>query len=111
AHSALCRAGSGFLDTRGMPVRRVRGLPPAEEEPGPGPRFVVVDRRLARRVFGDADPVGEQIRIPLRDGDQTQSYTIVGVAPEMRHNLFEDVPEPHVYPPYGARFNTIMNLT
>src|SRR5580765_1235180 len=28
----------------------------------------------------------------------------------MRHNLFEDVPEPHVYVPYGGRFNTIMNL-
>src|SRR5204863_8478385 len=34
----------------------------------------------------------------------------VGVAPEMRHNLFEEVPQPHVYVPYGARFNTLMNL-
>jgi ABC-type antimicrobial peptide transport system permease subunit len=46
----------------------------------------------------------------LRDGDLPQPFTIVGVAAEMRHNLFEDAPEPHVYVPYGERFNTIMNV-
>jgi len=109
-HAIFVVVGSGYFDTLRMPMLRGREFTLAEEEPGPGPRIIVVDRHLARSVFGDADPVGEQIRIPLRDGEAPQSYTIVGVAPEMRHNLFEDVPQPHVYVPYGARFNTIMNL-
>ncbi|HKB12384.1 MAG TPA: ABC transporter permease [Vicinamibacterales bacterium] len=92
------------------PVWRRHGFAPAEDEPGDGPRVAIVDRRLAARLFGDADPVGRQIRMPLRDGDQPESCTVVGVAAEMRHNLFEDAPEPHVYVPYGSRFSTVMNL-
>ncbi|HKB12432.1 MAG TPA: FtsX-like permease family protein, partial [Vicinamibacterales bacterium] len=42
--------------------------------------------------------------------DAPEPYTIVGVAPEMRHSLFEDAPQPHVYVPFGQRFNPIMSL-
>jgi predicted permease len=109
-HAIFVVVGSNYFDTLKMPMLRGREFTAGEDEPGPGPRIAIVDRRLASRVFGDEDPVGRQIRMPLRDTDPAQSYTVVGVAPEMRHNLFEDVPEPHVYVPYGGRFNTIMNL-
>src|SRR5262249_23970710 len=102
--------GSGYFDTLRMPMLRGREFTLAEEEPGRGPRIIVVDRRLARAIFGDADPVGEQIRVPTRDGEPPASYTIVGMSPVMRQHLLEDVPEPHVYVPYGRRFNTLMNL-
>ena len=109
-HAIFVVVGSNYFDTLKMPMLRGREFTAREDEPGPGPRIAIVDRRLASRVFGDEDPVGRQIRMPLNDTDPAQSYTVVGVAPEMRHNLFEDVPEPHVYVPYGGRFNTIMNL-
>src|SRR5438093_2293652 len=109
-HAIFVVVGSGYFDTLRMPMLRGSEFTPAVDVPGPGPRIIVVDRRLARSIFGDADPVGEQLRIPTRDAEPPQSYTIIGVAAEMRHNLFEDVPEPHAYVPYGARFNTIMNL-
>jgi predicted permease len=109
-HAIFVVVGSNYFDTLKMPMLRGREFTAGEDEPGPGPRIAIVDRRLASRVFGDEDPVGRQIRMPLSNTDPAQSYTVVGVAPEMRHNLFEDVPEPHVYVPYGGRFNTIMNL-
>jgi predicted permease len=109
-HAIFVVVGSGYFDTLRMPMLRGREFTASEDEPGTGPQLAVVDRRLVRQLFGDDDPIGRQIRMPRRDGDPSVSYTIVGVAPEMRHNLFEDVPEPHVYVPYGARFNTIMTL-
>jgi predicted permease len=109
-HAIFVVVGSGYFDTLRMPMLRGREFTAAEDEPGPGQRSVVIDRRLASRLFAEEDPVGRQVRIPPNDTDPAQSYTVVGVAPEMRHNLFEDAPEPHVYAPYGSRFNTIMNL-
>ena len=109
-HAIFVVVGSGYFDTLHMPMLRGREFAAAEDQPGPGERIAIVDRRLASRVFGDDDPVGRQIRMPPNDNDPAQSYTVVGVAPEMRHHLFEEAPEPHVYVPYGQRFNTIMNL-
>jgi predicted permease len=109
-HAIFVVVGSGYFDTLRMPMLRGREFTASEVEPGPGSRIAIVDRRLAVRLFGDAEAIGRPIRMAPRDGDPAESYTIVGVAPEMRHTLFEDVPEPHVFVPYGARFNTIMNL-
>jgi len=109
-HAIFVVVGSGYFDTLRMPMLRGREFATAEDEPGAAPRIAVVDRRLAARLFGDDDPVGRQIRMPIRDGDRPEPFTIVGVAPDMRQHLFEDAPQPHVYVPYGARFNTIMNL-
>jgi len=109
-HAIFVVVGSGYFDALRMPMLRGREFAPEEDDPGAGPRIAIVDRRLAAQLFGEADPVGEQIRMPARDGDPPQPYTIVGVAADMRHNLFEEAPRPHVYVPYGQRFNTIMNL-
>jgi predicted permease len=109
-HAIFVVVGSGYFETLRMPMLRGREFTPAEDEPGPGPRIAIIDRRLTQQMFGDADPIGQQIRMAHREGDSSQAYTIVGVAPEMRHNLFEEAPRPHVYTPYGSRFNTMMTL-
>ena len=109
-HVVFVVVGSEYFDTLRMPMLRGREFTRSEDEPGPAPRIAIVDRRLARELFGDADPVGLQIRMPRSDADPPEPYTIVGVAPEMRHSLFEDTPQPHVFVPYGQRFNTIMSL-
>jgi predicted permease len=108
-HAIFVVVGSGYFDTLRMPMLRGREFTPAEDEPGSA-RAVVIDRRLAAQLFGGADAVGQQITLPLRDGGSPDALAIVGVAPEIRHDLFEDAPQPHVFVPYGSRFNTIMNL-
>jgi len=109
-HAVFVVVGSGYFDTLRMPMLRGREFAPPEDEPGPAPRVAIVDRRLARALFGDEGPVGLQIRMQRSDADPPESYTVVGVAPEMRHTLFEETPQPHVFVPYGQRFNTIMSL-
>jgi predicted permease len=102
--------GSSYFDTLRMPMLRGREFTEAEDEPGSGPPVAIVDRRLAERIFGTEDPVGRQIRMSAHKTQAPDTYTIVGVAPDMRQHLFEDSPSPHVYVPTGMRFNTIMNL-
>jgi hypothetical protein len=93
-----------------MPMLRGREFTDAEDEPGAGPRIAIADRRLADRLFGAADPVGRQIRMSSHETESPDTYTIVGVAPDVRQHLFEDGPMPHIYVPMRMRANTIMNL-
>jgi putative ABC transport system permease protein len=70
----------------------------------------VVNARLARMLFKDADPLGRSLLAQWRAGEPFHSYVVVGVAPDLRQELFEEGPRPHVYVPFGARFATLMTL-
>src|SRR5262249_58072946 len=88
-HVVFVVVGSGYFDTLRMPMLRGREFTALQDEPGADPRIAIVDRRLAREVFGDADPVGRQILMPLSDADAPEPDTIVRAAPEMPHTPFE----------------------
>jgi predicted permease len=112
---------SSYFDTLRLPVLRGRGLTPADDEPAirrpPAstadagrPIPAVVDVALARRMFGDGEPLGRRIQIALRETMPRVDFTIVGVVPTTRHDLFESEPMGHVYVPYGSQFRASMNL-
>jgi predicted permease len=102
--------GAEYFETLGLRVLRGRGFTSVEEQHDTPLPAAIVDAGLARQLFGEADPLGRTIRVRLRRGDQPQPYTIVGIAPPLRHDLFESPPRPHVYVAYGSRFNTMMTL-
>ena len=102
--------GSRYFETLGLGMLRGREFTAAEEQSGAGPRVAIVDRRLAARLFGAADAVGRTILINQHDNETREAFTIVGVAPELMHDLFETAPEPHVFVPYGSKYNPAMTL-
>jgi putative ABC transport system permease protein len=61
----------------------------------------IIDERVAREVFGQANPIGKRFRIatvpPL------PWVEIVGVAGHVRHEGLENDPRPQVYWPYQQR--------
>jgi predicted permease len=59
---------------------------------------VVIDEVVARRLFGDADPLG---RLITGDGLRAE-FTIVGVVPFVRSRGPEDVAQPAMYAPHTA---------
>jgi ABC-type antimicrobial peptide transport system permease subunit len=61
-------------------------------------------------LFGDADPIGRSLQMRTRSTDPPRSYTVIGIAPPLVHDLFESPPHPHIYVAYGSRFNTMMTL-
>jgi putative ABC transport system permease protein len=102
--------GADYFETLGRPVLRGRGFTAAEEQHDNPAPTAIVDAGLARQLFGEADPIGRSIRVRLRGADDPKPHTIVGIAPRLRHDLFESPPRPHVYVAYGSRFQTMMTL-
>ena len=119
--------GAEYFDTIGLRLLRGREFTRAEEDPvgegltqgsdlGVRPQGqtpvhpVVIDRLLSRRLFKEADPLGRQILIQRREDDPSQPFLVVGVAAEMRHDIFDREARPHVYVPFGALFRPSMTF-
>ncbi|HMF93693.1 MAG TPA: ABC transporter permease [Vicinamibacterales bacterium] len=102
--------GSDYFDTLGLPMVRGREFTLAEEQTDSRPPVAIIDTRLARQLFGEADPIGRSVLWRVRQAETAQPYIIVGVAPALRHDLFDLMPKAHLYLPYGSRFTTEMYL-
>jgi predicted permease len=110
ADAALDIIGADYFDALGLRVLRGREFTMAEEQRDSGAAGAIIDARLASQLFGDADPIGRPVQLRIRQADEPKTYTIIGIAPPLRHDLFESPPRPHIYVPYGSRFNTMMTL-
>jgi predicted permease len=117
--------GSDYFATLGLKVLRGREFTPAEEQDANAPSVAVIDEPLARELFGNENPVGQQIQIPRRDDagpaggngivvrdEQTEPrlMEVVGVVPGLRHDLFDKAPVAHIYMPFGRQFRSGMNV-
>lgn len=94
-----------YFRSLGLSVRRGREFTAAEEFATDGPRIAMVDDTLARTLFGDGNPVGRQLQVNAAGG-ATRVYDVVGVAPPIRHSLFDEKPEAHLYVPIGRDFGS-----
>ncbi|HEV3141699.1 MAG TPA: FtsX-like permease family protein, partial [Vicinamibacterales bacterium] len=102
--------GSDYFETLGMHVLRGREFSRAEEQIGGDAASAVVDRTLARKLFKDGDPLGQTILIFERESEPAKTRTIVGVVPEMKHDMFDTEPRPHVFVPIGSKFRASLTL-
>jgi predicted permease len=100
------RAGPRFFSTIGVRLLRGREFTAADEAaPVPGgkatpPRVVILGETMARRFFGDADPVGRSIVL----GQNGVRAEIVGVAGDTKYsrNLRDRTPLEFYLPFFGA---------
>jgi hypothetical protein len=102
--------GADYFEALGLRVLRGRGFTFEEERQRSGSAGALIDARLANQLFGDADPIGRPIQFRIRESDTPQTYSVIGVAPPLSHDLFESPPTPHIYLAYGSRYNTMMTL-
>jgi predicted permease len=101
--------GSDYFKTLGLRVLRGREFTISDDERGAGMKLALVDAALARRLFGDGDPLGRQVLIEPRRDEPLESFTIVGIAPPVRQDLFA-MTMPRVYASFGSRFYPNMTL-
>ena len=84
----------GYLGAMGMTLMRGRGFT-ADDKPG-RPQVALVSQKLARQVFGEANPVGRRFGYgPTAD---TDDWEIVGVVADSRVNGVRDEPVPTTSP-------------
>ena len=102
---------SDYFRALGLPMLRGREFSAAEEVGTSRTVPVIIDAALAGRLFPNEDPVGQllQFGADSRPADAAPML-IIGVAANVRHELFGNEPEPHIYRPFSATGNTRMFL-
>jgi hypothetical protein len=63
----------GFFSALRIPIRRGRAFSEDDRQPGEG--AIILGESLARRLFGDVDPVGKRLRLGTPEW-----HTVVGIA-------------------------------
>jgi len=91
--------GRRYFDVLGVRLLRGRAFDEADGEPGH--ETVIVNQDFATRVFPNADPIGQRLRVEATTGDAAPAAwaTIVGVSPTVPRG---QEPAPLVYLPYRA---------
>ncbi len=88
-----------YFDVLRVPISRGRGFRPDDMGPAAEPVAVISQSLWQRRLTGDTDVLGTQIRLNGRD------HTIIGIAPEGLLSPEQPV-EPAVYVPLGEEWYT-----
>ncbi len=85
----------GYFRTLGIPLKKGRDFDSRDEYDAPF--SAIISESLARKSFGNADPIGKKILCGL---DSLQWMTIVGVAGDIRVASPTTLPGPEIYMPY-----------
>jgi predicted permease len=100
--------GTEYFRTLNLPMIRGREFTESEERSATAPRVAIIDERLARRLFGDDEPLGQMIRYTERPGEHTknggEALEVVGIAAPVRDELFDREPGPAIYEPSGRNY-------
>ena len=116
AHVHTYTITSDYFRTLGLTMLKGREFTAAEEAAVGGVPPVIIDDGLANRLFANENPIGQllqygadsgSIDTPMSGAD-AKPMVIVGVAPGVKHDLFENRPEPHIYVPAGGEDATRM---
>jgi predicted permease len=87
-------ASPGYFETMGIPMKRGRDFNAGDTFES---AFVaVISESVAKQSFGNADPVGKQIRCGL---DSDKWMTVVGVVGDVRQDSPAEKPGPTLYMP------------
>jgi predicted permease len=94
AWSNFTVASPGYFSAMGIPVKRGRDFSAVDTHESE--MVAVLSESMARQSFGDADPVGRQIKCGL---DSDKWMTVVGVVGDVRQESPADQPGPTLYMP------------
>ena len=109
--NAVSRA---YFDVLGMTIVQGRAFTDTEAlTPAGASSPAILSRKLARRLFGDTDPIGRLITLPKTSRRAAQELTVVGMAPDVHwQSVTEDsglfLYLPFTSPEFGSRSATLM---
>lgn len=84
----------GYFEAMGIPLLAGRAL--TARDNAQSPPVVVINRRLARQVFGDQDPIGRRVRV----GNATQlPFEVIAVVGDERHSGVDTEATPSFFVP------------
>ncbi|MEZ5316847.1 MAG: ADOP family duplicated permease [Vicinamibacterales bacterium] len=101
--------GSSYFDALGLSMVAGREFLPAEERATKA-AVAIIDEATATRLFPGRDAVGQFVQYSGTNAAAPVVLEVVGIAPPIRHVLFDAEPEPHVYTPYAMDSPTSVYL-
>jgi putative ABC transport system permease protein len=95
--TTLNAASAGYARVMGLRILAGRWITDTETAP-----VVVLNESLARREFGDADPVGRQVVVEgIWLGQRTGYSTVVGLVSDVKDSRLDAPAEPQIYMPFA----------
>ena len=92
----------GFFSTMGVTLLRGRDFTDADT--AGAPRVGIVNQALARRLFGNDDPLGRQLEVVTPMSRNAERITIVGVAADARFVSLGEAASPYFYAPLSQQY-------
>jgi predicted permease len=86
-----------------METPMVRGRAFDSRDTATSPRVVVINRKLAERMFPNRDALGERMRLDRKDGPEVQ---VIGVAKTTKYMYWAEDPQPAMWLPYSQDYNS-----
>jgi ABC-type antimicrobial peptide transport system permease subunit len=83
----------------------LRGRPIDARDTASSPRVVVINETMAKKLFGDKDPLGRQIRLDKKDGPLVQ---VVGVAKNGLYFYWAEPPQNAMWTPSSQDYSSQM---
>jgi putative ABC transport system permease protein len=84
---------------RAVRIPLMEGRAVSDQDGPEAPRVAVISRTLARQFWGDANPIGQRIKIGKPDA-AAPWIRIVGVLDDVKQNWWDNAPRPVVYLSY-----------
>ena len=97
---AFNAVGSRFFETAGIPLLAGREFD--ERDLSPSPRSAVINQAMARKYFGNDNPIRRLFR------DSANNYEIVGVVGNAKYGSLRERTYPVVYQPLAAETGSIV---
>jgi putative ABC transport system permease protein len=96
----------GYFDAIGVRLLRGRDFTPAEAENREGPRVAIIDDEMAKKLFPNADALGQHIRYTQAPRDGTPNdIEIVGIVSQHRHDVQNDTLNRRLFVPLAQGYN------
>jgi len=83
---------------RAMGIPLIAGREFTEADDARGPRIAIINTTMARRLWGQEDPLGRKFNVTFRQG--TFAFEVVGIVGDVRHRL-DRAPRPEFYRPHA----------
>jgi predicted permease len=95
-----------YFATLGAPLLLGRAFTPRDGESAP--KVAIVNQTAARFYFGNADPIGKQVK--FEHGNSAPVYQIIGVAKDAKHQNLRDQPWRFIFIPIAQAIDRINRL-
>ena len=93
-----------YFQALGLSLVRGRDFTDGEWRAAGGAPVGIIDQALASHLFGLEDPIGRLVQTSPKEDGSVEVIEVVGIAPNVRHQMEDDEPGPHLYRPYAQNF-------